>query len=220
MADKKTETKAKRVKIDWEAVERDYRIGQLTIRQIQEKHKVSNGGMMERVKKESWTRDLSESVRLATKAKVRAKVVQQVREQVARTGAETGAKAERSTFQEVDLASNVNATIILRHQRQADEFASLLGTMGEEIKALTVATPESIELLVMAIVEGDPDAAKKIEQLRTLSSRLGNLKTASEVLGLLSKIERTAFNIDDARPADDDRTRKLRAIVAASEGAE
>ena len=188
--------KTKRAKIDWEAVERDYRIGQLTVRQIQEKHSVSNGGMMAKAKKEGWTRDLSDAVRIATKAKVRQKIVEQVKEQVEQSGAESRAKAERATFSDVDLAATANALLMGKHQARAGRLSSLLEKLTGEMEEVT-ADPQSLESIALALEENDPKSAEAVNRLRTLTSRFNNLKTAGEILGKLVPIERQAYGIGE-----------------------
>ena len=55
--------KKKRKDIDWEAIEREYRAGQLSTYAISRKHKISDNSIRKRVAKEGWARDLSEQVR-------------------------------------------------------------------------------------------------------------------------------------------------------------
>ena len=59
---------AKRRRIDWEAVERDYRSGQLSLRQIAGLHGCSDGAIRKRAKKHKWRQDLTEEVRKETAA--------------------------------------------------------------------------------------------------------------------------------------------------------
>ena len=49
--------------IDWEAVEREYRTGQLSIREIGKLFDVSHAGIGKRARQEGWTRDLMGQVR-------------------------------------------------------------------------------------------------------------------------------------------------------------
>lgn len=55
---------------DWESIERDYRAGQLSIRHLAAKHDIPESTVRSRAKTEGWQRDLTEDVRLATKAKL------------------------------------------------------------------------------------------------------------------------------------------------------
>jgi len=187
--------------LDWDAIERDYRIGQLTIRQIQKKYGVSNGGMMARAKKEGWTRDLSEAVKFATKAKVRQKVVEHVKALVE----QSGEVAEQATIKEIDLAANINATIILGQQRRVGRLSAVFERVAGELEEVT-GRPERIEEIAQAIAEDDPKAADSIRRLKTLTSRLNNLKTATEVMSKLTAEENVAFRLAEvgARNSFDD----------------
>jgi len=57
-------------KYDWEAIARDYRAGVLSIRNLAAKHGVPESTVRTKAKTEGWQRDLSDSVRRATRAKL------------------------------------------------------------------------------------------------------------------------------------------------------
>lgn len=54
---------AARKQIDWEAIEREYRAGQLSLREIAIQFNVSHPGIVRRAKSYGWSRDLSKRVR-------------------------------------------------------------------------------------------------------------------------------------------------------------
>ena len=61
--------------IDWESIEKEYRAGMKTLRQIATDHKVTHGAINKRAKKESWVRNLREKIKaraddLVSKAQV------------------------------------------------------------------------------------------------------------------------------------------------------
>ena len=49
-------------KVDWIAVEHDYCVGILTVRQIAEKHSTSTAALAQKVKKHKWERNLSHKI--------------------------------------------------------------------------------------------------------------------------------------------------------------
>ena len=55
--------KPKKPRVDWEAVERDYRAGVLTLREIGERYDCSHVAITKRAKKEGWVRDLAPKIR-------------------------------------------------------------------------------------------------------------------------------------------------------------
>ena len=60
-----------RHKIDWESIRKEYRVGQLSIREIARQSGVSEGAIRKKAKKYGWQRDLT--------AKVNSKVAELVR---------------------------------------------------------------------------------------------------------------------------------------------
>ena len=61
--------------IDWEAIEREYRAGIRSLRDIAEEHGCSNPAILKRAKKYGWTRDLAEKIRAKADALVSAATV-------------------------------------------------------------------------------------------------------------------------------------------------
>ena len=61
---------AKRKQYDWEAIEREYRAGALSIREIARQHGCSDPAIIKRAKKHGWKRDLTEKVRKQVSAKL------------------------------------------------------------------------------------------------------------------------------------------------------
>lgn len=55
---------------DWEAIERDYRAGQLSIRHLAAKHEVPESTVRSKARTLGWQRDLTDEVRAATRAKL------------------------------------------------------------------------------------------------------------------------------------------------------
>lgn len=185
-------------KNDWEAVERDYRIGQLSTTEMAEKHGIPQPSIVRKAKQCGWTRDKTDAVRHATKAKM---IRQVVRDQMA--------DAEASVvkdFNEVDLAANVNVTIIMRHQGRAKEISDALDSMIAELKDVS-ANPKTLEQLVLAVGQEDPLAAAGIMKAQTLPTRMSVAKSASETLAKLVVIERQAFGIDGQEEGQSDEKR-------------
>jgi hypothetical protein len=96
---------AERKVVDWEAVERDYRTGRLSLRELEAMHGPSASTIMRRARSKGWTQDLSDAIRQATNAAVIAERVQQ----------ECNA-AQRSATGVVLEAAGLNARVLLRHQ--------------------------------------------------------------------------------------------------------
>lgn len=196
---------ARRNDLDWDLIETDYRVAQLSIRQIAEKHGTEASTITRRAKKNSWTRDLTEAVRAATKAKVRNAVAHATQQD-----------AERCTqliTSEVDLAANVNATIILRQQGRAERMADMFETLALETKTVN-DTPETLEAIATAIKENDPKGAESIKRLKSLTTRINNLKTLADINAKLNEAEDFAFSLKEHEKGDGSYEKLLAEIIA------
>lgn len=56
--------------VDWEAIEREYRAGQLSVSEIGRQHGVSHTAINKRAKRDGWTRNLAERVREEVSARL------------------------------------------------------------------------------------------------------------------------------------------------------
>ena len=190
--------------IDWESVERDYRIGALTVRQIADKHSIDKSGITNHAKKGNWTRDLSEAVRAATNAKVREAVIAEADKR--RT------EATISTFSAVDQAANVNVGIILGQQRRVGALNALLEKMVAEVEAVT-NDPISLSAIMATLADVDPASVEALAALRTLRNRVTTLKDAAAVAAALNQEERKIFRLDEDKPVADSSIESLLAAM-------
>ena len=104
---------ARRSDIDWEAVERDYRAGSLSIVAVSEKHGVSRTHLKAKAKAEGWLRDLSAAIAQRTQAKISAIDVAALVEQSATQAANQSARTIQSA---IEHASDVAAGIVIKHR--------------------------------------------------------------------------------------------------------
>jgi hypothetical protein len=112
---------------DWEAIERAYRAGSLSVRAIADSNGVTEGAVRKRAKKEGWTRDLTVKVQQATKDKL-------VRAEVRTDGTQDA--AVRTDDDIIEEASEQAATVVLSHRtglakwrKIADKLSDALGDM-------------------------------------------------------------------------------------------
>lgn len=92
-------------RVDWEAVERDYRTGSMSLRELGLKHNVDNAAIARKKKKEGWTQDLSAAVRQATNAALIQEIVS--------TAVSEG---QQSVSTAVFAAAEVNRQVIVGHR--------------------------------------------------------------------------------------------------------
>ena len=98
--------------VDWEAVEREYRAGVKTYREIGANFGISHVAIQNRAKKEGWTRDLSERIKQKTFEKV--------------TKAEVTRKLTKITEQEiVESVAEQQAAVLLNERADIVRLSGL-----------------------------------------------------------------------------------------------
>jgi hypothetical protein len=135
----------KRARVDWDAVERDYRTGKFTLRELGEKHGCTHGAVVKMVKKHGWTQDLTKAVRAATNARL---IQEAVSNEVA--------KGTQAVTNAVLAAAEVNARVIRRHQERAAKVHGDLELATAKVLAMaeTVADVREAGALMSAIEAG------------------------------------------------------------------
>lgn len=139
---------ATKPKIDWEAIEREYRAGQLSIREIAKRNEITDGAIRRKAKVGEWQRDLSDQVREA----VRSKLVR--------------ADVRTSTASVKDIVAEAAARgvdIVLRHRKDI----SRLNALKEKI-----ATKAETILDTVTTLEDLNDASQAVESLGRTVGRL------------------------------------------------
>src|SRR5690554_84499 len=94
----------KRKKIDWEAIEDEYRAGSLSIRNIADKHGISDTAIRKKATLHGWQRDLAEKVRSAAQGKIVRKMVR--------------ADGSRTDEEIIEQASSEAAAVVLAHRAE------------------------------------------------------------------------------------------------------
>lgn len=177
--------------IDWEAVEREYRAGQLSVSEVGRQYGVSHTAINKRAKKEGWTRDLTEKVRKEVSARL---VSPEVSEANARQAVETAA------VRGVALVRSHQASLG-RANRIAEKLMSELETGTEH--------NEAIEAEIWAETATDTNTQRRNSMMKAVSlqSRAATLRELSQALKNLIPLERQAFNLDATAGSDDPATK-------------
>ncbi len=188
MAGKKAQKGRKR--IDWEAVERDYRTGKFTLRELEAKHKVGYASISRRAKDHDWQKDLREAVKLATDAALMADIA-----------TKSATEAQHATLGVVAVAAEVNKQVILRHRGDIAETRNLAMELLAEIRLATHSQGELESLMRMASAGlGDEDLTavrQALNDLVKVHSRVGSVQKLADTLNKLQTLERRAFGIEE-----------------------
>jgi len=148
----------KQARIDWEAVERDYRTGKFTLRELAEKHGCTHQAIDKRAKKHAWTKDLNDVIRQATDAALVAEMVASSGQAVANT---------------VIAVAEMNKQIIIGQRKRIAQLQEDAAVAKEKLIALadTVADIREAGVLVSAM-EGLSRISKTLTEQERLIYKL------------------------------------------------
>lgn len=157
---------------DWEAIERDYRAGHLSIRHLATKHAVPESTVRSRAKSEGWQRDLTREVRAATRAKL------------SRTSRRDSAHEDDAAI--VEQASNEVTDIINQHRRAIARWRSIAERLADSLAVMQI--DESNHDKFARSLNSGIDALSKTVKLERQAFNMGddaaeeNLKTFEELM--------------------------------------
>lgn len=115
-------------KPDWEAIEAAYRVGFPSVRAIAEQYGISDTAIRKQAKKLGWSRDLTEQVRTAAKAKV-------VRTEVRTNGSQA---APRTDEQIIEDAADKAAQVLLSHRAGLVRWQDIADKLGVALAEMEV----------------------------------------------------------------------------------
>jgi hypothetical protein len=176
---------------DWEAVERDYRTGKFTLRELEEKHGAFNSSIARKAKKDGWTQDLSRAIQQATNAKLAEALVSDI--------ASEGAQNASAT---VLAAAEVNKQVILGHRKDVTATRNVAAALLEELSRAALLAEEQ-ELLTQVLAGSGAEPADEariratVQKALSLPSRVGSVKQLADTFDKLQLAERRAFGLDD-----------------------
>ena len=199
------EKSAPQSKGDWELIEKLYRAGIASLREIAKDGGVTEGAIRKRAKRDGWTRDLA--------AKIQQKADDLVRkEAVRKQGTQLTAADERVV---VEANAEVQFRIRMEHRQDIGRTRSLFRSMLEELEvASSLEGRQLITELFEAMHPQDDDAdsidaAARAGRLQRLfdkitagPARIDGAKKLTEMLEKLVRMEREAFGIDDTKSGE------------------
>lgn len=169
--------------IDWEKVERDYRAGIMSLREIGEANGCSHVAVSKKAKAEAWPRDL--------KAKIQAKADALVNRAQVNAGVNAVREAET-----VEAGAALIASVRLGHRQDIVRARSLAMKLLAEIEAQTDGG-DLLEQLESAVSGSDSDSVSKVfQRVTSTSGRVDNAKKLAEAMKVLIGLEREAYSLD------------------------
>ena len=159
---------AARKRIDWEAVEKDYRTGKYSTRQLGERHNCSNASVANKAKERGWKKDLTKKINQRTRHKA--------------TELATGKTDDNEI---VEAAAEENAKIIANHkksvsgwQQRTNRFAELI---DDAMKPPEKVDPDKpVEFDIRAIGNAINSGTQSLQRLIQLERQANNLDDDGE----------------------------------------
>lgn len=199
----------KKPRVDWDAVERDYRATQMTLRELEAKHGITNSRIAQKAKAGAWTRDLLPAIRQATDARlIQAAVSEELSKQ--------STQATQSLSNVVLAAAEVNTQIILGHRHGLNRITAIKDVLLDQIEQAARLMPDLAEVIEMARSEDDRGMDKANDAMKKAmarSSLVDDLKKLAEIDERVRKGEREAFSIENGQQDDAPGDKQKRVLV-------
>jgi hypothetical protein len=178
---------------DWEAIERAYRAGSLSIRTIAERQGVSDTAIRKKAKALNWVRDLSDQVRKEVRSKL-------VRGEVRN---DQGANCELDA-EIIEEAAEEGARVVRSHRRDIRKATNLANLLMDDLLS-TIGKREEIEDSIEAETADDTNGMRRATMLSAvaLPSNAKTLFQLSSAMKNLQVLERQAYSLDEKEKTDD-----------------
>lgn len=177
---------------DWEAIERAFRAGVLSVREIAAAHEVSHTAINKRAKRDGWDRDL--------KAKIKAKADALVSRREVST--EVSSKQAETEREIIELNAEVIANIRMAHRGDISRSRRLTNKLLDELESLT-DEQGTIKELIDQLKDGDHEDGEAMadvlvlaKKMSALPARTKTMKELAETLKTLVALERQAYDLD------------------------
>ncbi len=187
---------------DWEAIERAFRAGVLSVREIAAAHEVSHTAINKRAKRDGWDRDL--------KAKIKAKADALVSKREVST--EVSSKQTETEREIIELNAEVIANIRMAHRGDISRSRRLTNKLLDELESLT-DEQGTIKELIDQLKDGDhedgeamADVLALAKKMSALPARTKTMKELAETLKTLVALERQAYDLDVKQGGSEEET--------------
>lgn len=174
---------------DWELIERDYRAGILSVREIAASHGVSHPAILKRAKRDGWDRDLAPRIQARADALVTKMAVT----------AEVTAKQRVTEREVIEANAERIAKVRSEHRGDINRMRTLGLTLLGELESQS-ANPEDLEKLGELLRAPDERGTDKLNDLyhKIISTpgRIDGAKKVAETLKIAIGLEREAYGID------------------------
>ena len=189
---------------DWEAIERDYRAGLLSIREVAARHGCTHTAINKRAKADGWERDLQAKIKAKAEALVSKREV----------SSEVSSKAAETERQIVEANAEAIVSVRMAHRGDIRRSRSLANKLLAELEQLTDHR-ELAEAFGGIMRKPDGFGNDRLNDLYhkiiALPNRTKIMRELADTLKVLIALERQAYNLDDQEHEEpyEERLRRL-----------
>lgn len=178
--------------LEWAAIEKDFRLGQLTLREIARRHEVDPGALSRKAKKEGWSTDKSAEIRQ-------------------RTHAALISEAREPTHEDIQKAVLTNVELVRQHRAILSKLRVI--STGLADKLLAIIDGDYTEAIKVETPMGEMVMLPFLGRNESISDALNKLTTAT---ARYIPLERQAFNMDEQEKPTGGLTDLMQEIAASS----
>ena len=200
--------------IDWTAIEKDYRAGIKSNKQMEREYGCTEAAIRKKAKKEGWVRDLKTSIRELAAKKVREL---EVREKFEGSSKD---EVELEDTQIVEENANIQADVIRSHRKDVSRARNVAQLIIQQLE-VAVLNPDQLEHFAemratfISSGGGEIDADGNVDskeeakvnekllayytKIMDVGNQAGAIDRLANALSKLVTLERTVFNIDSER---------------------
>lgn len=179
--------------IDWESVEREYRIGLRSLKDMGAEFGVSDAGIIKRAKREGWTRSLGAKIKAKAEALVSASLVSD----------EVSAQTKIAERQIVDASAEMVANVIRGHHKLLKRLSGVIDLLFDRLEHELQGT-ELFHQLGELMAAPDENGVDKLNDLYrkviSLPTQTDTAKKLAETLKTYIELERKVFKIEEYMP--------------------
>lgn len=188
---------------DWDAIEREFRAGSLSVREIARQHGITDTAIRKHAKQHGWERDLEEQVR----AKASAKLVRSISLQTQRANETAKRRSDPQRDEEiVEGAATRQVEVVRQHMASLGRAARVVDKLLGELEDGTDNAVDIVEAIeVFTRDDKSPKRRDAMLKAVSLGSRATTARDLSAALKNMIPLERQAFKIDEApeKPKDE-----------------
>lgn len=184
---------APRKQYDWEAIEREYRLGQKSLRMLSKEFGPSPGTISKRANRpgEEWVQDKSTEVR----EKTRAALIKET--------PEGNTQGNTPTREDIDRAVQTNVGLIREHRRDIGNGRALVELLAGQLRD-AAESRDQLEDDIAEDTKEDNTIQRRARMMKAVSlpAHAGVLRDLTTALKNLIPLERQAFSLDDGDGGD------------------